>query len=77
MVDARQDDEAVVASHPDHGIHIPEIRLVGRERIIVDPGLLTVDVGFRAVAAAHQLDLNEGETVLSGFLEDDSGILLG
>ena len=40
MVERHGNGQVVVAGDPHDGIHVLEIRLVGRQRIVVDPGLL-------------------------------------
>ncbi len=75
VVDGRQDEEVVFAGDLEHGVHVLEIRLVGRPRIVVEQGFLAVSAGRGAVAAAEELDLDEGKAVLLGFLDDGPGVL--
>ena len=48
---------------------------MGGERIVVDPGLLAVDVRFGPFAHAQEHDLRERESVVFGLLDDGSGFV--
>ncbi len=66
----------VFAGDLDDGIDVLEISLVGRERIVVDPGLVTVAIRLGAVANAHEHDLGKGKALALGLLKNRPRILL-
>jgi len=56
------------------GINVFETALVGRERIVIYPGLFTIDVRLRAISNTQEHDLREGETPGFGPFEDRPGV---
>ena len=75
MVEGHRDDQVVLAGDLEHGVHVLEIGLVGRQRVVVDPGLLPVHVGLGAVAHAHQHDLGKDKPSVRRLLQNRPGVL--
>jgi len=75
MIESHRKDQVIFLGYPDNGIHILEVRLVWREGIVINPGLLAVHVGLRAVTNTHEHRLNKGKSIASCFFKNCPGFV--
>ena len=68
-----RNDQVVLPGDSNHVINVFEVVLVGGEGIVVEAGLLAIDVRLGPVADAQQHDLREGKSMAFGLLNDHPG----